>query len=597
MKVMLINSLILHVLVLSQLISIPAWAGGCPKLSADSATARMTGLSEEIKHHNTLYYQKNSPEISDAEYDRLFSELSLLEKCFPKQATADSPTRTVGEVGEVSRTKARHDKPMLSLSSSIGPEAVETLLRKVALEGGVTTLLVQPKVDGLPVELVYVAGRLVSAATRGDGRFGEAVTERVRMIQGIPLNLVGSFPARVVVRGEIYADLPAVAAAGGDKTVKYATMRHRAAGTLLSGDPDPQSLAALRFFPFELVNAIACCEVHSDREALRLLGQWGFPVKTEQTQAVTTFDGVRALYRSFLAKRGQLPFAADGIVVKVDDLLLRQRLGEGSRAPFWAAAWKFPPATATTVVREIRWQVGRSGRRTPLADVVPVDLGGIRVRKVSLHNSREVARLGIQAGDRVVVALVGDVIPQIVEVVERGAAGRDEGTVLGESVVSGSDSCFRDSPGCRDRFLSRAAYFTSKAGLNITGLGRGRLKTLIETGLILDLPTIFRLPTAEIAVASVLGAKTAVNVTGSIQSRRHPPPFRLVAALGISGVGPVAAQRLARQFPSLDALLAADQQQIDTLPKGSRAARLVRTFFGTPEGRALWKEFRDLGVW
>lgn len=594
---MLLKYLILITFVFSQMSLISALADDCPSLPTDTAKVRMIRLSGEIRHHNTLYYGKNSPEISDAEYDKLFSELSLLEKCFPKLATADSPTLTVGEVGEVSRIKARHDRPMLSLSSSIGPEAVEALLRKVASEGGVTTLLVQPKVDGLPVELVYVDGQLVSAATRGDGRFGEVVTDRVRKIRGIPLILVGSFPARVVVRGEIYADLQAVAASGGDKTGKYATMRHLAAGTLLSGDPDPHSLAVLRFFPFELVNATQYGNISSDREALHTMAEWGFPVQPEQTHPVTTLDGVRDLYRVFLTNRGQLPFAADGIVVKVDDLARRQRIGDGSRAPFWAAAWKFPPATVRTMVREIRWQVGRTGRRTPVAEVVPVSLGGILVRRVSLHNSKEVARLGIKAGAQVVVALVGDVIPQIIEVVERGVPDAVTETVPVESGASGGGSCFRDSPGCRDRFLSRAVYFSSKSGLDMAGLGRGRLKTLIEAGLVHDLPSIFRLPSAEIAVASALGPKTAFKVAAAIRSRRHPPPFRTVAALGISGVGPIASQRLSLQFHTLDALLAADEQRINALPKCSGAARSLRQFFGTPEGKGLLQEFRDLGIW
>lgn len=460
-----------------------------------------------------------------------------------------------------------------------------------------TTLLVQPKVDGLPVELVYVDGKMISAATRGDGRFGGVVTDRVKKIQGIPRILAGSFPARVVVRGEIYADLQAVAASGGDRTGKYATMRHLAAGTLLSGDPDPQALAALRFFPFELVNAIQRCNISSDREALHTMAEWGFPVNPEQTHPVTTLDGVRDLYRAYLANREQLPFAVDGIVVKVDDLPLRQRMGDGSRAPFWAAAWKFPPVTARTMVRQIRWQVGRTGCRTPVAEVVPVTLGGILVRRVSLHNSKEIARLGIKAGSQVVVALVGDVIPQIIEVVERGVPEAVTGAVLVEDGVSGRNSCFRDSPGCRDRFLARAVYFTSKSGLDIAGLGRGRLNKLIEAGLIHDLPAIFRLPSAEISAASALGPKTAVKVAAAIRSLHHPPPFRTVAALGISGVGPVAAQRLALQFHTLDELLAADEQRINALPKSSGAARAVRQFLGTAEGMWMLQEFRDLGIW
>lgn len=407
-------SVFLLIIWLSQFIITAAWAADCPRLTSEAANVRMTGLSREIRHHNELYYQKNSPEISDAAYDRLFAELVQLEACFPALAAVDSPTRRVGAAIGGTKTKIRHDTPMLSLASATGPQAVDKLFQRISTQSGTPTLLVQPKVDGLPVELVYRNGQLVSASTRGDGRFGQAVTQRARMIQGIPLQLTGAFPARVVVRGEVYVDLTVTSSA----TASYATPRHQAAGTLLSGKPNPQSLAALRFFPFELVNAQGCCGVRTDSEALRLLQTWGLPIKLDQTTPVANLDGVRAAYRTMLEKRQTLPFALDGIVVKLDDLALRQRIGEGSREPHWAAAWKFPPATAITLVREIRWQTGRTGRRTPVALLEPVKLGGIRISRASLHTQSEVDRLGIAAGDQVVVALVGDVIPRIIAVVK-----------------------------------------------------------------------------------------------------------------------------------------------------------------------------------
>ena len=407
------SSILLLILWLAQQLSAAVWAADCPRLTTDVASARIQKLSCEIKHHNVLYYEKNAPEISDAAYDRLFSELRILESCFPALAATDSPTRTVGTAVSEVKPKIRHETPMLSLASATGPMAVKKLLRRVGSENGKPTLLVQPKVDGLPVELVYLAGRLVSAATRGDGHFGQAVTERARSIQGIPPQLTGSFPARVVVRGEVYVDL----ATSSSATTHYATPRHQAAGTLLAGTPNPALVAALRFFPFELVQARECCGVLTDSAALRLLKSWGLPVRPELTTQATNLNGVRAVYQAMLAERQKLPFSADGIVVKVDELALRQRLGAGSREPRWAAAWKFPPATAVTTVREIRWQTGRTGRRTPVALLEPVSIGGIHVSRASLHTKSEVKRLGITAGDQVVVALVGDVIPQIITVV------------------------------------------------------------------------------------------------------------------------------------------------------------------------------------
>ena len=574
------------------------WSAPCPKLSNDAAQERLTTLSEEIRRHNRLYYQKMSPEISDAAYDRLFAELVLLEECFPALAAADSPTRKVGGSAGVGVPTIPHEKPMLSLFSTTGPEAVETVLYKVAVASGEATLLVQPKVDGLPVELIYVAGRLVSAATRGDGRTGEEVTDRVRKIQGIPLTLTGSFPARVVVRGEVYADRRVLAASAERGEAQHATPRHYAAGTLLSRDTDTVAVAALRFFPFELVNADQVAGVRTDREALRVMAEWGFPVQPDQTRVVENLEGIRTVYRSCLANREQLPFAVDGIVVKVDGLELRRRLGEGSRAPFWAAAWKFPPGTARTVVRNIQWQVGKTGRRTPVAEVTPVRLGGVMVSRVSLHNAEEVARLGVTAGDEVIVALAGDVIPQIVEVVGREPRSSEVAAAArGQAQKPALDACLHDSPGCRDQFLSRATFFASKRGLNIKGLGRGRLKLLIEAGLVKDLPSIFRLKYDEVAAVPGLGPQVARKVTEPIRAVGRPEPFQLVAAIGIPGVGPATARRLANQFSSLDGLLAADERRLSAIPRSSaKAAETIRRFFETPGGRELLREFRALGL-
>lgn len=447
------------------------------------------------------------------------------------------------------------------------------------------------------MELIYSAGRLVSAATRGDGRTGEEVTDRVRKIQGIPLTLTGSFPVRVVVRGEVYADRRVLAASVERGEAQHATPRHYAAGTLLSRDTEAAALAALRIFPFELVNADQVDGVRTDREALHLMSEWGFPVPLEHTHEVLNLDGVRAEYRACLVGREQLPFAADGIVVKVDDLELRRRLGEGSRAPFWAAAWKFPPDMARTVVRNIQWQVGKTGRRTPVAEVALVRLGGVMVSRVSLHNAEEVARLGVTAGDEVIVALAGDVIPQIVEVVGREPCSSEVAATAREQAQKPAlDACLHDSPSCRDQFLARALYFTSKRGMNIKGLGRGRLKLLIEAGLVKDLPSIFRLRYAEVATVPGIGPQVARKVTESIRSVGRSEPFRLVAAIGIPGVGPATARRMATQFTSLERLLAADEQQMSSMPGSSAdAVRTVRSFFKTPGGRELLREFRELG--
>jgi DNA ligase (NAD+) len=602
-------------LLLALLLALPSsrcLADNCPELPLVDAQKQVTHLRGTIRYHNDLYYQKQQPEISDAEYDRLFAELALLESCFPALGTAGSPTTAVGSDAQTGASLLRHERPMLSLSSATGPEAVAALLHRAeafgplagveagaAAKGSSPGLLVQPKVDGLPVELMYQSGRLMTAATRGDGRHGEDVTSRARRITGIPQVLSGSYPARVVVRGEIYADLGLMAAAIRAGAEPYATPRHFAAGTLRSQAPAPQALRALRLFPFELVYADngtgqpsgLPSGLTSDLAALALLAGWGFPAHPDLVWQAETLEQVRSLYAKVLASRQQLPFAADGIVVKFNDLALRRRLGEGARAPFWAAAWKFPPATASTLVRAIRWQTGRTGRRTPIAELEPITLGGVRVAHVSLQNSATLARLGLAAGDRVTIALVADVIPQVQAVIKGGIpperSGR-WGAAAGEPAL---DACLSDTPQCRAQFLARATHFVSKSGLNIAGLGRGRLQKLIEAGLVTDLPALFRLTPQEIAAVPGFSATSARRLTEALRHAGRGDPFRVLVALGIPGVGPAAAQRLARQYGTLGALLAAKDEA-----GGGGAAAGIRRFFATGEGTKLLAGFRDLGL-
>jgi DNA ligase (NAD+) len=330
---------------------------------------------------------------------------------------------------------------------------------------------------------------------------------------------------------------------------------------------------------------------------LKLLSDWGFPDAFEQTRLVRTFADVQAVYRTYLANRDQQPFAMDGIVVKVDDLSLRRQLGEGERAPFWAAAWKFPPDSARTRVLGIRWTIGRTGRRTPIAEVVPVRLGGVLVSRVSLHNDAEIARLDIAAGDQVVVELVGDVIPQVVEVVRRVARNPDSGTVPAQALNHALDACLHDSPVCRNQFLAKAVYFVSKSGLNIAGLGRKRLQKLVEAGLVVDLPSLFVLKAEEVATVPGFGTETARRLTVAIRAAGRSGSFRLVTALSIPGVGPKAVQSLARQFTSLDVLLTAEQEQLTSLSASdTRAVKTIRSFFQSSGGQELLVKFRELGI-
>lgn len=565
---------------------LPAISGPCPCIPPADAEHRISILREEIRTHNRLYYQEHHPVISDAEYDRLFAELIGLEECFPEFATADSPTRRVGSAdGEGRSATVRHEKPMLSLASSIGPEAVEALFRR--LGGASARLLVQPKVDGLPIELTYEAGLLVSASTRGDGSTGQDVTANARLIQGVPLRLAGTPPPRVVVRGEVYADRQA--AAGLTKR-DFATLRHLAAGTLQARRPDADALAALRLFCFELVT-VEAAEVTTDMEALRLLSRWGFSVDLGETRPASTLAGVQEVYRELLANRDRKPFAMDGVVVKVDNLPQRREMGTGPRVPYWAAAWKFPPATATTRVRKIDWSTGRTGRRTPVAELEPVALGGIAVSRVSLQTADEVARLGIAPGDEVTVALVGDAIPQVVAVTGRGGGPAVLSQPRAEPAI---DACMSDSAGCREQFVARLVHFVSKDGLNIPELGRSRLLALVEKGLVPDLPSLLTLREKDLVAVPGLGPRRGRRIASALAAAR-PDPFRLLAALGIPGVGNTSIDRLAKRFGTLEALLDGDGA-IEGRKSDLLAAAKVRQFCASPGGRQALRKFREQGL-
>ncbi|MDD2366327.1 MAG: NAD-dependent DNA ligase LigA [Desulfuromonadaceae bacterium] len=593
-----LTTVLLFLLILLSIFQPFSSDASCPDISANEATRQISALSEEIRYHNHLYYEKNQPEISDADYDRLFAILVNLERCFPVLADTDSPTKTVGKAVAESGKRVEHAQPMLSLDSATGPEAVDRLLKRLKKSSHVQ-LLVQPKIDGLPVELKYIDGELVSAATRGDGHSGVDVTERVRSIEGIPRRLAEPFPQLLVVRGEIYADLHLLKKLVAQPLeLNYATPRHLAAGLLKSEKPNPGLLVTLRFFPFQLVNSgTAAGTDNSDRELLHLLLKWGFSVELEYSRIVSDISEIREFYRQYLAKRDEQKFAMDGVVVKVDNLDLRKRLGEGTRAPFWAAAWKFPPETVATRILKIKWVAGRTGRRTPVAEVAPVLLAGVTVSNVTLHNDDELKRLDIAAGDLVKIALVGDVIPQVVNVIERGArSGTSDWLAFSDQNLR-LDACLQDSPECRQQFLARLTHFTSKAGLNIAGLGRGQLQKLVDSGLVNDISSLFRLREDDVARLSGFGHKSARRLIKAIDSASRPDSFRLVNALGVAGVGPKSVTRLAQQFSTLDELMEGRGVKHPPLSRRDKqAAKTLRSFFQSPGGLELLAGLREAGV-
>ncbi len=581
-----------------------AWCSGavpatCPEISSDAVRDQGARLRAELRFHDERYYQEQRPVISDAQYDRLFTELATLESCFPSLADPATPTQTVGAAPDARMGLRRHPKPMLSLASSMDSGPVEQLIARVRpLADGHRVFLVQPKVDGLPIELIYRDGELVSAATRGDGQMGEDVTNNVRKIPGMPLRLSGKVQGMVVVRGEVYAERALFArinrARGMAGNKPYATPRHFASSALRTRDPEPSALKALRLFPFEWVNADEVNDAPStDRACLHRLAAWGFPVIAEHTQTVENLAQMTAAYQHYLHTRDRQPFAMDGIVIKVDDLALRKKLGVGSRAPHWAAAWKFPPATARTVVEEIVINTGRTGRQTPVARVRPVEIAGVHVSRVSLHSVKELARWGLDAGDEILIGLAGDVIPEVYEVFDHtpGTHGPLEPTALS------AHACLHYSPNCHEQFVARVQHFASRTGLHIRGLGKSRIERLVDAGLVHDLPSLFELQAKAVADVASFGERSAEKLVAAIQSVRQPPLARFLVALGIPGVGPTTAGQIAYRFRSLEAIATTDEETLLALTGiGAITAQRIRAYFASESVRAMLKRFRGVGV-
>lgn len=582
------------ILLLINVCSVGSFAAtDCPLLDTTTATAQLATLTAEVRYHNRLYYQELRPVLSDVEYDKLYARLLKMEECFPRLVSADSPTRRVASAEIDPKLLIPHAQPMLSLAAAADETAVAELLTRVRqVAPGEVRYLVQPKFDGLPLELLYVKGRLVAAATRGDGLRGEDVTAQAQKIAAIPQRLSGDFPARLVIRGELYArrgraeDAPLKA-----DSEPYATLRHQAAATLRKVDATPEALAALDFFPYEVVDPEKTLKM--ERSILARLSGWGFPDPLPLTSSATTLDGIRKVVADALAARPSWPFAADGMVVKVDDLALRRTLGEGSREPNWAAAWKFPPATAVTTVTEIVWQTGRTGRRTPVATLAPCRLAGIEVQRVTLHNAEELAALDLIAGDEVLVALSGDVIPQIVAVTKR--LPRLAVMAAAPLPLPRIDDCYVLSTLCEEQFLGRASYFVSENGLNIAGLGPGRLRSLIRAGLVKDLPSLLLLTPEEIASVDGIGEVTAKKIALALQSARHPQPWRLLAGLGVENVGPKALMLLQERYGTLGALVQAPEEELSPLV-GVKASTSLARFFASEEGRRQLTLFAELGL-
>lgn len=533
------------------------------------AAAELARLAGEIARHDRLYHEQDAPEITDAEYDALRARHAAIAARFPGLVPADSPTRRVGGAPATGFAKATHGAPMLSLDNGFQPEDFAEFLERVrrflGLGDAPVAVVGEPKIDGLSISLSYAQGRLVRAATRGDGSVGEDVTANVRTLGSIPPALPAPYPQRIEIRGEVFmtkADFLALNAAqeaAGEKL--FANPRNAAAGSLRQIDAAVTAGRPLSFFAYAMGEASeAPAATHWGW--LERLRAWGFAVNP-LSRLLGDAAAAAAFQEEIAAGRAGLPYDIDGVVYKIDDLALQARLGFVGRAPRWAIAWKFPAEQATTVVEAIEVQVGRTGALTPLARLRPVNVGGVLVGRATLHNEDEIARLGVRVGDTVIVQRAGDVIPQIVEVVASAPRGAAEWVPLEACPVCGSlavrppgEVVRRCSGGltCRAQVEERLIHFVSRGAFDIDGLGEKTIREFHALGWIASPADIFRLPAreAEIAAREGWGALSARNLSAAIAARRTIALARLIFSLGIRRIGEQNARLLARHYGSYD---------------------------------------------
>lgn len=579
----------------------------------DAVMKRAAALRVELAEHNHRYYVQGRPSIADAEWDGLFRELQRLEDAHPGLVTPDSPTQRVGApVSGVQ--KVRHSQPMLSLQNAF--DADELREWEVSLRGHLktasldATFSAEPKLDGVSVEVIYEHGVLVQASTRGDGVVGEDITHNVRAIRTVPLRLRGDAPpARLEARGEAvmtradFERLNTALLARGEEP--YANPRNLTSGTLKQLDPALSKERPLRviFYGIGQAEGLTVGTQRGLLEALEALG-----LKTGLDLA--TFGDIEemaAAYDALSARRADLPFDIDGMVVKVDDLALRERLGFRSRSPRWAVALKFPAQQATTVVREITIQVGRLGTLTPVANLEPVFVGGVTVSRATLHNKDYIEKLDVRAGDTVFVERAGDVIPKVVSVVLEKRVGDpprfdawDRCPIChSETVREGGDAvairC--PNPDCPARVAARLEHFVSRGALDIDGCGPKRLAQFAEHGLVRTIPDLFRLRREDLLALDRMGERSADNLLAGIDLARARPLSRLLFGLGIPHVGETVAEMLATHFGSLEQLMAAAPEEIEAVKGlGEEVAASVGAWFRDPAHRALIRELTELGI-
>ncbi|WP_233112837.1 NAD-dependent DNA ligase LigA [Aggregatibacter actinomycetemcomitans] len=579
-----------------------------------SIQQQIDDLRKTLRHHEYQYHVLDDPQIPDSEYDRLFHQLKALEQQHPELVTADSPTQRVGARPLSEFAQIRHEIPMLSLDNAFSNEEFFSFVKRIqdrlALVPEPLTFCCEPKLDGLAVSILYVNGVLSQAATRGDGTTGEDITQNIRTIRNIPLQLLtDNPPARLEVRGEVFMPhagferLNERALEHGEKT--FANPRNAAAGSLRQLDPKitSQRPLMLNAYSIGIAEGVELPPTHFER--LQWLKSVGIPVNNE-IQLCDGIENVLNFYRTIMAKRSSLGYDIDGAVLKINDIALQQRLGFISKAPRWAIAYKFPAEEVRTRLLDVEFQIGRTGAVTPVAKLEPVSVGGVTVSNATLHNNDEIKRLGISIGDIVLIRRAGDVIPQVIKLVHKAKKGNKpivfpthcpvcDSLIIrieGEAVARCTGGLF-----CAAQHKEALKHFVSRKAMDIDSVGGKLIEQLVDRELIHTPADLFKLDLTTLTRLERMGPKSAENALASLEKAKNTTLARFIFALGIRDVGEATALNLANHFKTLEALQNADLEQLQQVPDvGEVVANRIFVFWREAHNVAVVEDLIAQGV-
>jgi DNA ligase (NAD+) len=580
-----------------------------------SAWERIAQLRKLLDYHNQRYYQQDDPEISDIEYDRLMRELQELENRYPDENLASSPSQRVGAAPLSKFSSFTHPSPMLSLANAFSPEEIldfDIRSKKLAAIDNIS-YVAEPKLDGLAVNLIYENGRFIHGATRGDGFTGEDVTQNLKTISALPLQIKAKnssqpIPDFIEIRGEVYMEIASLHKLNlrrlDEGEDPFANPRNAAAGSLRQLDPKITARRPLSIFLYA-VGLVHGVTFSTHREVLQSLRNWGFPVNPlvrparQINECLEYFEHIGTL-------RPSLPYEIDGIVIKVDELALQDKLGNVSRNPRWALACKFPAMQETTVILDILVQVGRTGTLTPVAVMQPVNVGGVTVSRATLHNEDEIVKKDVRIGDTVIIQRAGDVIPEVVKVVLAKRTGQEKEFQMPQRCPECNSAVVREEDevahrcinlSCPAQIKEHIRHFASRSALDIEGLGEKISAKLFDAKLIADPADLYYLTEEKLLEINPNAKKSAQNLIAALERSKNPQLDRFIYALGIRHVGEHTAKVLAKEFGSLDKLMTASIEDLTTVFEiGPEIAASIVHFFLEPKNKTVMNKFLNAGV-